>query len=55
MAINLGFQTKYVYSEPLMNALSTQEGPVESIFNFIQNPLGVVWNVKLATTLISMF
>ena len=31
---NLGFQKKS-YFEPLVHALSPNEGPVESIFNFI--------------------
>ena len=26
-----------------MHAFTTHEGPVESFFNFIQNPLGVLW------------
>ena len=30
-----------IYSEPLVHALSPYEGPVESIFNSIQNPLGM--------------
>ena len=31
-----------MYSEPLVHALSPCEGPVESDFNLIQNPLGVL-------------
>ena len=26
-----------------MHALSPREGPIESIFNFIENPLSVLW------------
>ena len=31
-----------IYSEPQMHALSPCKGSVESFFNFIQNPLGVL-------------
>ena len=35
MAINLGFQIKYVYSEPFMHTLSSCEDPFESNFNSV--------------------
>ena len=34
--------SKAICSEPLMHALSPWEGPVESGFNFIYSPLGVL-------------
>ena len=35
-----------------MHALSPREGPVESIFNFIQSPLGVLWQLSILGILV---
>ena len=36
-----------IHPEPLMHALSSCEGLVESNFNFIQSPLGVLWQTGM--------
>ena len=32
-----------IYSEPMMHALLSCEGPVESNFNFVSSPLSMLW------------
>ena len=41
MASNLGFQTEYIIN-PLMYVISPYKGLIQSVFNFILSPLGVL-------------